>query len=319
MFANGEKRAPKISIEEVTDEQIKFTLTQTDPSIANALRRVMMAEVPTMAIDKVEILQNTTVLHDDFLAHRLGMIPLISKFAGFNTNKTGGQDYEYNRDCSCLGECPNCTATFELNVKCEGEERKVTTKDLIPEFTGSKCQVAMAEGDEILLCKMRKGQHLKLKASAQKGIGKEHAKWNPCCTAVFTYEPEVTLNHKAYAAMTKDEGRPPALLHARPPPCPPSSMMRGGPARLHAGCIPPSGLPPRAGGRARGCCPCAPSLCSLAHRIVRHPPARSRLFRQRVLAQAEQTLRRKGAAVRLRGDGRERGLHGLPRLRAAAA
>jgi DNA-directed RNA polymerase II subunit RPB3 len=211
MFANGEKRAPKISIEEVTDEQIKFTLTQTDPSIANALRRVMMAEVPTMAIDKVEILQNTTVLHDDFLAHRLGMIPLISKFAGFNTNKTGGQDYEYNRDCSCLGECPNCTATFELNVKCEGEERKVTTKDLIPEFTGSKCQVAMAEGDEILLCKMRKGQHLKLKASAQKGIGKEHAKWNPCCTAVFTYEPEVTLNHKAYAAMTKDEGRPPAL------------------------------------------------------------------------------------------------------------
>lgn len=205
MFANGEKRAPKISIEEVTDEQIKFTLTQTDPSIANALRRVMMAEVPTMAIDKVEILQNTTVLHDDFLAHRLGMIPLISKFAGFNTNKTGGQDYEYNRDCSCLGECPNCTATFELNVKCEGEERKVTTKDLIPEFTGSKCQVAMAEGDEILLCKMRKGQHLKLKASAQKGIGKEHAKWNPCCTAVFTYEPEVTLNHKAYAAMTKDE------------------------------------------------------------------------------------------------------------------
>lgn len=158
-----------------------------------------------MAIDKVEILQNTTVLHDDFLAHRLGMVPLVSEFAGFNTKILGGKDYEYNRDCDCLGECPNCTATFELNVKCDGEERKVTSKDLIPEFSGSRCTVAMQEGDEILLCKMRKGQHLKLKASAQKGIGKEHAKWNPCCVAVYTYDPEVTLNQEMYKKLTREQ------------------------------------------------------------------------------------------------------------------
>ena len=205
MFLTGEKRAPKIEITEVTDEQIKFTLTQTDPSIANAIRRACIAEVPTMAIDKVEFLQNTTVLHDDFIAHRLGLIPLVSKHAGFKTQDDGGTDYQYNRDCSCLGECPNCTATFELNVKCEDEERRVTTADLVPEFASSKCTVACEEGEEILICKMRKGQELKLKASAQKGIGKEHAKWNPCCVANFTYEPSVELNAKVYATLTQDQ------------------------------------------------------------------------------------------------------------------
>ena len=143
-----------MTITELTDEQIKFTLTNTDASIANALRRVMMAEVPTMAIDKVEFLQNTTVLHDDFIAHRLGLVPLISTNAGFDTENPDDsiKDFQYNRDCTCQGYCPNCTAVFELNVTCTEEERRVTTKDLIPEFKGSKCQIAvgphLADGEE---------------------------------------------------------------------------------------------------------------------------------------------------------------------------
>jgi len=204
----GEKRIPTISNLELTDEQIKFKLTKTDASTANALRRVMMAEVPTMAIDKVEFLQNTTVLHDDFIAHRLGLVPLTSERCGFNTEaqQHDQRDFQFNRDCSCLGSCPNCTVVFELNVECKEEERKVTTKDLIlDDVDENKCQVACRGGEEILLCKLRKGQHLRLRASAQKGIGKEHAKWNPCCTAVFSYEPEVQLFPKVLAAMSADQ------------------------------------------------------------------------------------------------------------------
>ena len=72
-----------------------------------------------MAIDKVEFLQNTTVLHDDFLAHRLGLVPLKSYYAGFDVDNQDDskRDYQYNRDCSCQGYCPNCTAVFELEVQ----------------------------------------------------------------------------------------------------------------------------------------------------------------------------------------------------------
>lgn len=74
-------RNPTIEITDVKKGQISFVLSRTDPSIANALRRVMIAEVPTMAIDIVEVENNTSVLNDEFIAHRLGLIPLTSSRA----------------------------------------------------------------------------------------------------------------------------------------------------------------------------------------------------------------------------------------------
>ena len=76
----------QVEVTELKENTICFTLTRTDLSVANALRRVLLSEVPTMAIDKVEFTSNSTVLHDDFLAHRLGLVPLDSKYAGWSNN-----------------------------------------------------------------------------------------------------------------------------------------------------------------------------------------------------------------------------------------
>ena len=68
----------RIKILEHSSYAIKFELNNTDLAVANALRRIMISEVPTLTIDLVEVRENTSALHDEFIAHRLGLIPLVS-------------------------------------------------------------------------------------------------------------------------------------------------------------------------------------------------------------------------------------------------
>jgi DNA-directed RNA polymerase II subunit RPB3 len=70
------QRFPKVKILSLASHELRFILSDTDTSMANTLRRIMIAEVPTLAIDLVEFHENTTVLNDEYIAHRLGLIPL---------------------------------------------------------------------------------------------------------------------------------------------------------------------------------------------------------------------------------------------------
>jgi DNA-directed RNA polymerase alpha subunit len=74
-------RKPRIEIQELTAERIVFLIYNVDVSYCNSLRRIIMSDVETMAIDLVEIEENTSVLHDEYIAHRLGLIPLVSVYA----------------------------------------------------------------------------------------------------------------------------------------------------------------------------------------------------------------------------------------------
>lgn len=75
-FVNEFKNGLKIEIQSMNDEQIVFDLIGADASIANALRRILISEVPTMAIETLYILNNSSIIQDEVLAHRVGLIPL---------------------------------------------------------------------------------------------------------------------------------------------------------------------------------------------------------------------------------------------------
>lgn len=55
---------------------MEFDMIGIHPFLANTFRRLMLSDVPSMAIDKVHVLNNTSIIQDEVLAHRIGLIPL---------------------------------------------------------------------------------------------------------------------------------------------------------------------------------------------------------------------------------------------------
>lgn len=155
----------------------------------------MLAEIPTIAIDHVEVEVNTSVLADEFIAHRLGLIPLNSRQV---------EDVLYSRDCDCELYCDNCSITLTLHARCTGDDvMKIYARDLVMmeprpnEYVGVPV-ISDPQGYGSVICKLRKGQELRIKCVAKKGIAKEHAKWAPTSAVGFEYDPHNKLKHLDY-------------------------------------------------------------------------------------------------------------------------
>lgn len=189
----GSDTGPRVTIRHTDKEHVDFILKDVDLAMANSMRRTMLAEVPTLAIDLVEIEVNTSVLADEFISHRLGLIPL---------NSEGIDNLSYSRDCTCDQYCANCSVKLELTAKCDTDSTmSVYSSDLAKFHNGSKLGDPVARDIHRkgpLICKLRKHQELRITCIAKKGIAKEHAKWSPCGAIGFEYDPWNKLKHTDY-------------------------------------------------------------------------------------------------------------------------
>jgi len=161
-----------IDVIESDPSHLRIRLKGIDRCYANAIRRIAISQVPTMAIDDVVILENSSVMFDELLAHRLGLIPLKTDLDRFNLPE----------DCDCkstLG-CPKCRVLLVLDAEASDRIKTVTSGDLVSEDPETK-----AISDSIPIVKLAPGQKVKLEAYARLGKGSEHAKWQATSASVL--------------------------------------------------------------------------------------------------------------------------------------
>ncbi|KAJ2376362.1 DNA-directed RNA polymerase core subunit rpc40 [Coemansia sp. RSA 2607] len=190
-----------IKIVRITPTDIEFDLIGVDASVANALRRILIAEIPTMAIEKVYMVNNTGIVQDEVLAHRLGLIPIKADPDEFQWKKPSAQPTDQN------------TLVFRMDVTCtRNPEASADETDAKKKYINAAVYSSQLEwhpqGDQaerfakapirpvhedILVTKMRPGQQIVCEMHCEKGVGKDHAKFSPVATASYRLLPEIQL------------------------------------------------------------------------------------------------------------------------------
>ncbi|TLS22903.1 uncharacterized protein PpBr36_06347 [Pyricularia pennisetigena] len=194
-YENTDELGAVVKIFHADSVHVNFELSNVDLSLANSIRRVMLAEIPTIAIDNCEIKENTSVLADEFIAHRLGLVPLSAR---------GASELVYARDCDCEQYCENCSVIITIHAKCESEDpnyvMKVYARDMVVDGRRVNQSVGTPvitdpDGLGVILFKLRRNQEVHIRCVAKKGIAKEHAKWCPATAVGFEYDPHNKLRH----------------------------------------------------------------------------------------------------------------------------
>ena len=158
--------------------KLNFLLKESTPVYANTLRRLMIDEVPSMAIDDVEFIKNNSVLYDEIVAHRLGLIPL----------KTDLKSYNLPDKCKCEGKgCNRCQLKMVLRTPAAKGDETVYSSEI-----KSRDPAVKPVYGNMPIVKLLKGQGLELEAIAILGRGKEHIKWSPC-HAYYKYRPMIEI------------------------------------------------------------------------------------------------------------------------------
>ena len=145
-----------MKIIEKNDEKLSFA-AEMEESMANAIRRSVL-EIPVLAIDEIEFSKNDSVLYDEVVALRLGLVALKNE-----------KDMELREECSCEGKgCSKCSVQLKIKAKGPGV---VYAKDM-----KGKAEVVY---EDTPIVKLADEQELEFVATAKLGKGIEHTKFSP--------------------------------------------------------------------------------------------------------------------------------------------
>ncbi len=156
---------PSLEVISQDKQKMSVKLKGIPLQYANALRRICLNGVPVFAIDTVDIIENSSVLADEGIAHRLGMIPL----------RTDTSRFVEPSKCECHSEagCSNCRVMLMIDSGDSDSTRTITSNELT-----SEDEFVKPTSNKIPIVVVAPGQRLKIEAYARLGRGTEHAKWN---------------------------------------------------------------------------------------------------------------------------------------------
>lgn len=156
----------------LNEDTIRFLVDGVNAAFANSLRRTMVAEVPIMTVEDIFYFDNSSIVPDEVLAHRIGFVPLTTDL----------DNYVLPEECDCEAElgCPKCRAGLTMDIEAKDDTVTVYSGDLVPEDPS-----IAPVSKRIPLAKLAPGQAIKFEAYAQLGQGKVHAKWSPVSMCVY--------------------------------------------------------------------------------------------------------------------------------------
>ncbi len=158
--------------------KLSFIIKDTTPAFANALRRMVSEEVPTMAIEDIEFSKNNSILYDEMVAHRIGLIPLKTDLKGYELPPEKYQSTEE------LNAKQNVKFSLKAKGPCTVYAAELKSKDPAIKPVYPKMPIV----------KLLKGQSLELEATAVLGKGKAHAKWSPGL-AYYKHKPIIEIGN----------------------------------------------------------------------------------------------------------------------------
>mmetsp|Transcript_16771 Transcript_16771/g.28479 ORF Transcript_16771/g.28479 Transcript_16771/m.28479 type:complete len:251 (+) Transcript_16771:337-1089(+) len=175
----------------------------------------MISEIPTIAIEKVIMWQNTSIIPDENLSHRLGLIPIKADAQNFDYFSSSKETEEseilhFKLHKVCTKKDPSAPTVFNCSLADEDKlfnNANVYSGDLEWHPVGNQEKnlgTIRPVHDDILIAKLRPGQEIELEVTCHKGIGKTHTKWSPVCTAYYRLLPDITFTEKIKGSDAKE-------------------------------------------------------------------------------------------------------------------